>query len=130
VKILISQKASKDQESVSKLSLYYDANHPNNLVPKFNNMFELIVASRFVNDCEPNFHVGVNGQFNANAILAIAEQKYASMMEAHKWNVLSKNGSKSTVITVGSGKSPVCWNCGGAHKLPDCTLPKNQEKYF
>jgi hypothetical protein len=41
--------------------------------------------------------------------------------------VVWSNGSKSTFITVGSGKAPVCWNCGGAHKFPDCPLPKNQE---
>jgi hypothetical protein len=49
-------------------------------------------------------------------------------MEANQWNYVSNKGSKSTLITVGSGKEPVCWNCGGPHQLPDCTLPKNQEK--
>jgi hypothetical protein len=28
-------------------------------VPKFNNTFELMETSRFVNDCEPTLHVGV-----------------------------------------------------------------------
>jgi hypothetical protein len=97
-------------------------------VPKFNSTFELMEASRFVNDCEPTLHVGVTGQFNANTIFSIAEQKYASTMEANQWNGVSNKGSKSTFITVGSGKEPVCWNCGGPHWLPDCTLPKNQEK--
>jgi hypothetical protein len=50
------------------------------------------------------------------------------MMEANQWNGVNNKGSKSTFITVGSGKEPVCWNCGGPHQLPDCTLPKNQEK--
>jgi hypothetical protein len=97
-------------------------------VPKFNNMFELMETSRFVNDCEPTLHVGVTGQFNVNTFFSIAEQKYASMMEANQWNGVSNKGSKSTFITVGSGKEPVCWNYGGPHRLPDCTLPKNQEK--
>jgi hypothetical protein len=96
-------------------------------VPKFNNTFELVETSRFVNDCEPTLHVGVTGQFNVNTIFSIAEQKYTSTMEAHKWNGVSNKGSKSTFITVGSEKKPVCWNCGGPHRLPDCTLPKNQE---
>jgi hypothetical protein len=96
-------------------------------VPKFNNTFELMVTSRLVNDCEPDLHVGVTGQFNVNTIFSIAEQKYVSMMESNQWNGVSNKGSKSTFITVGSGKEPVCWNCGGAHRLPDCTLLKNQE---
>jgi hypothetical protein len=50
------------------------------------------------------------------------------MMEANQWNGVSNKGSKSTFITVGSGEEPVFWNCGGPHRLPDCTLPKNQEK--
>jgi hypothetical protein len=94
-------------------------------VPKFNNTFELMETSRCVNDCEPTLHVGVTGQFNGNTIFSIADQKYASMMEANQWNGVSNKGSKSTFITVGSGKEPVCWNCGGPHRLPDCTLPKN-----
>jgi hypothetical protein len=49
-------------------------------------------------------------------------------MDANQWNCVSTKFSKSTFITVGSGKEPVCWNCGGGHRLPDCTLPKNQEK--
>jgi hypothetical protein len=85
-------------------------------------------TSRFVNHCEPTLHVGVTGQFNVNTIFSIAEQKYASMMEANQWNGVSNKGIKSTFITVGSGKEPVCWNYGGPHRLPDCTLPKNQEK--
>jgi hypothetical protein len=97
-------------------------------VPKFNNTFELMETSRFVNDCEPTLHVGVTGQFNVNTIFSIAEQKYASMMEANQWNGVSNKGSKSTFITVGSGKEPVCWDCGVPHRLPDCTLPKIQEK--
>jgi hypothetical protein len=96
-------------------------------VPKFNNAFELMETSRFVNDCEPTLHVGVTGQFNVSTIFSIAEQNYASMMEANQWNRASNRGSKSTFITVGSGKEPVCWNCGGAHRFPDCTLPKNKE---
>jgi hypothetical protein len=71
-------------------------------VPKFNNTFELMETSRFVNNCEPTLHVGVTGKFNVNTIFSIAEQK--------------------------SGKEPVCWNCGGPHRLPDFTLHKNQEK--
>jgi hypothetical protein len=97
-------------------------------VPKFNNTFELMETSRFVNDCEPALHVGVTGKFNVNTIFSIDEHKCASMMESNKWNGISNKGSKSTFITVGSGKEPVCWNCGGPHRLPDCTLPKNQEK--
>jgi hypothetical protein len=88
-------------------------------VPKFNNTFELLETSRFVNDCEPALHVGVTGQFNVNKIFSIAEQKYASMMEANQWNGVSNKGSNSTFITVGSGKETVCWNCGGPHRLPD-----------
>jgi hypothetical protein len=84
-------------------------------VPKFNNTFELMETSRFVNDCEPT-------------IFSIAQEKYAFMMEANQWNGVSSKGSKSTFITVRSGKEPICWNCGGPHRLPDCTLPKNQEK--
>jgi hypothetical protein len=99
-------------------------------VPKSNNTFELMETSKFVNDCEPTLHVGVTHQFNVNTIFSIAEQKYASMMEANQWNGVSNKGSKSTFITVGSGKEPVCWNCGGPHRLPDCTLPKNQEKIY
>jgi hypothetical protein len=76
-------------------------------------------TSIFVNDCEPTLHVGVTGKFD--------EQKYASMMEAHQWNGVSNKGSKSTFITVGSGKDPVCWNFGGDHRLPDFTLPIDQE---
>jgi hypothetical protein len=49
-------------------------------------------------------------------------------MEANQWNSVSYKGSKSTFITVGSGKDPVGWNCGGPHRFPDCTLPKIQEK--
>jgi hypothetical protein len=30
--------------------------------PKFNNKFELMETSKFVNDCESNLHVGVTGQ--------------------------------------------------------------------
>jgi hypothetical protein len=97
-------------------------------VPKFNNTFELMGTSRFVKDCEPTLHVGVTGQSNVNTILSIAEQKYTSMMEANQWNGVNNKGTKSTFITLGSGKDPVCWNCGGPHRLPDCTLPKNQEK--
>jgi hypothetical protein len=97
-------------------------------VPKFNNTFELMETSRFVNDCEPTLRVGVTGQFNVNTFFSIAEQKYASMMEANLWNGVINKGSKSTFITVGSGKEPVCWNCGGPHRLPNCTFPKNQEK--
>jgi hypothetical protein len=84
-------------------------------VPKFNYTFELMETSRFVNDCEPALHVGVTGQFNVNTIFSIAEHKYASMMEANQWNGVSNKGSKSTFITVGSGKEPVCWNYGGLH---------------
>jgi hypothetical protein len=98
-----------------------------NSVTKFNNTFELMKTSRFVNDREPTLHVGVTGQFNVNTIFSIDEQNYASMMEANQWNGVNNKGSKSTFITVGSGKEPVCWNCGGPH-MPDCTLPKNQEK--
>jgi hypothetical protein len=76
-------------------------------VPKFNNMFELMETSRFVNDCEPTLHVGVTGQFNVNTTLTIAEQKYASMMEANQWNGVSNKGNKPTFITVGYGKAPV-----------------------
>jgi hypothetical protein len=90
-----------------------------NSVPKFNNTFELMETSRFVNDCEPNLHVGVTGQFNANTIFSIAAQEYASMMEANQCNGISNKGSKFTFITVGSGKEQVCWNCGGPHRLPD-----------
>jgi hypothetical protein len=97
-------------------------------VPKLNNTFELMETSIFVHDCEPALHVGVAGQFHVNTILSIAEQKYSSMMEANQWNGISNKGSKYTSITVGSGKYPVCWNCGGCHVLPDCTLPKNQAK--
>jgi hypothetical protein len=97
-------------------------------VPKFNNTFELMETSIFVNDCEPTLYVGVTGQFNGNTIFSISVQKYASMMEANQWNGVSNKGRNSTFITVGSGKKPVCWNCGGPHRLPDCTLPKNQEK--
>jgi hypothetical protein len=50
------------------------------------------------------------------------------MMEANQWNGVSNKGSKFTFITVGCGKEPVCWNCGGPHRLPDCTLPKNRKK--
>jgi hypothetical protein len=81
-------------------------------VPKFNNTFDLIETSRFVNYCKPTLHAGVTGQFNVNTIFSVAEQKYASMMEANQWNGVSNKGSKSTFITVGSGKDPVCWNCG------------------
>jgi hypothetical protein len=97
-------------------------------VPKFNNTFEVMETSRFVHDCEPTLHSGVTGQLNVNTIFSIAEQKYASMIEANQWNGVNNKGSKSTFITIGSGKEPVCWNCGGPHRLPDCTLPKNQEK--
>jgi hypothetical protein len=48
--------------------------------PKFNNTFELMETSRFVNDCEPTLHVGFTGQFNVNTIFSIYEQNYASMM--------------------------------------------------
>jgi hypothetical protein len=96
-------------------------------VPKFNNTFELMETSIFVNDCEPTLHVGFTGKFNANTIFSIAEKKYASMMEANHCIGVSNKGRKSTFITVGYGKEPVCWNCGGPHRLPDCTLPKNQE---
>jgi hypothetical protein len=48
------------------------------------------------------------------------------MMEANQWNGVSNKGSKSTFITVGSGKELVCWNCEGPHRLHDCTLTKNQ----
>jgi hypothetical protein len=99
-------------------------------VPRFNTNFELMETSRFVNDCKPSLHGGVTGQFNVNTIFSIAEQKYESMMEANQWNGISNKGSKSTFITVESGKEPVCWNCGGPHWLPDCTLPKNQEKIY
>jgi hypothetical protein len=97
-------------------------------VPKFNNTFELMETSRLINESEPTLHVGVTGKFNFNTILSIAEQKYASMMEANQWNGVSNKGRKSTFIKVGSGKEPVCWNWGGPHRLPDCTLAKNQEK--
>jgi hypothetical protein len=50
------------------------------------------------------------------------------MMEANQWNGVSNKGGKSAFITVGSSKEPVCWNCGGGHRLPDCTLPQNQVK--
>jgi hypothetical protein len=80
-------------------------------IPKFNNTFELMETSRFVNDFEPTLHVGVTGQFNVNKIFSISEQKYASMMEANQCNGVSNKGSKSTFLTVGSGKEPVCWNC-------------------
>jgi hypothetical protein len=99
-----------------------------NYVPKFNNTFELMETSRFVNDCEPTLYVWVTGQFNVNTIFSIGEQKYASMMEANQWKGISNKVSKSTFITVGYGKKLVCWNCGGTHRLPECTLPKNQEK--
>jgi hypothetical protein len=46
------------------------------------------------------------------------------MMESNQWNGVSNKGNKSTFMTVGYGKEPVCWNC----RLPDCILPKNQEK--
>jgi hypothetical protein len=97
-------------------------------VPKFNNTFELMETSIFVNDCEPTLHVGVTEKFNVNTIFSISGKKYASMMEANQWNGVSNKDSKSTVITVGSGKEPICWNCGGGHRLHGCTLPKNQEK--
>jgi hypothetical protein len=96
--------------------------------PKFNNTFELMETSIFDNDCEPTLHVGVTGQFNVNTIFSIAEQNYASTMEANQWNGVSNKGRKSTFITVGYGKEPVCWNYGGGHRFPDCTLSKNQEK--
>jgi hypothetical protein len=73
-------------------------------VPKLNNTFELMETSRFVHDCEPALHVGVTGQFTVNTIFSIAEQKYSSMMEASQWNGVSNKGSKSTFVTVGSGK--------------------------
>jgi hypothetical protein len=99
-------------------------------IPKFNNNFEIMEKSRFINDCEPTLHVGVTGQFSMNTIFSITDQKYASMMEANQWNGISNKGRKSTFITDGSGKEPVCWNCGGGHRLYDCTLPKNQEKKY
>jgi hypothetical protein len=77
-------------------------------VPKFNNIFELIGMSSFVNDCEPTLHVGVTGQFNVNTIFSIAEQNYASMMEANHWNGDNNKGRKSTFITVGPCKESVC----------------------
>jgi hypothetical protein len=33
-------------------------------------------------------------------------------------------------ITIGSSKEPVCCNCGGPHRLPNCTVPKNQDNIF
>jgi hypothetical protein len=62
-----------------------------------------------------------------STLFSIAEQKYASMVEANQWNGVSNIGIKSTFITVGSGKEPVFWNCGGGDIMPDCNLPKNQE---
>jgi hypothetical protein len=97
-------------------------------VPKFNNTFELMETSICVNDCESTLHVGVTSQFNVSTIFSTAEKKYASMMEANQLNGVSNKGRNSAFSTVGSGKEPVCWNCGGAHRLPDCNLPKNQEK--
>jgi hypothetical protein len=83
--------------------------------------------SRFVNDGEPALHVGLTGQFNVNTVFSIADQKYTYMMETNTWNGVSNKGSKYTFITVGSGNEPICWNCGGGHRFPDCTLPKNKE---
>jgi hypothetical protein len=96
-------------------------------VPNFNNMFEILETTRCVNDCKPTLYVVITGKFSVNPIFSVAEQKYASMMDENQCNGVSNTGNKSTFITVGSGKTPVCWNCGGAHKLHHCTLPKNQE---
>jgi hypothetical protein len=89
-------------------------------VPKFNSTFELMETSIFVNDCESALYVGATGQFNANTIFFIADLKYGSMMEANQWNSISNKGSKFTFITFGSGKEPLCWNCGGPNIFPYC----------
>jgi hypothetical protein len=135
VKMLITQEVSLGEQSKG----WHINKVPQNIVrtmlqinettsvPKFNNIFELMETSRFVNDCEPTLHVGVTGQFNVKTIFYIAEPNYASSVEANQWNGVSNKWNKSTIIIVGSGKTQVCWNCGRAHKLPDCTLPKNQE---
>jgi hypothetical protein len=54
-------------------------------------MFDLIEASRFVNDCEwdPTIHVGVTDKYRVHSIFSIAEWKYASVIEANQWNYVT-----------------------------------------
>jgi hypothetical protein len=67
-------------------------------------------------------------------IFLLAESEYRELVEESKWNGVSTTGTKS-IFAAGtpgnpgpSGKTIVCFNCGGSHILTSCPTPKDEQR--
>ena len=69
---------------------------------------------------------------SASGLLAMASALYRNMVLDDKWSVKTKRGTPtaqpSAFVAQVPSKGPICWNCGGPHKLEDCPHPIDEVK--
>jgi hypothetical protein len=110
-------------------------------VEKFNDTFYYFEQQRMLEHLQ--LGTGQRVQITPDKILQAATIHYHALLESGMWTGINTpglgafNASKAALPKgppapsdqkKGGKKGPVCWNCGGKHKLNKCKKPRNEEK--